>query len=293
MLEVFRVVISKFPTCWKLFYFPPSLVKYLLSNFFQQVPNRINTSAHSFPCLHCDLIEFLAWCIYMFRSQKSVPVFETLIDKKFRGDRRRSLSFSMDDPDCFPQDMSCIGAECFPVRKRGGHGNASDTESSSKKQPVRFSSPLHQRKKNVESVYNFTPNSSQELDPSLMKKLEKDVFVQSKESEALLHGSASKTSGVSSHCSKEVRFGVGQLRAIDNGGSTGPGRNELFSQGPLHAAWNNMQDTYTEVKFCNSVRLYHCDHMTNLWIWTIDISRNSLYCWLWWILHDSSLQKVD
>uniref|UniRef100_A0A7I4BYF9 PH domain-containing protein n=1 Tax=Physcomitrium patens TaxID=3218 RepID=A0A7I4BYF9_PHYPA len=180
------------------------------------------------------------------RSQKSVPVFETLIDKKFRGDRRRSLSFSMDDPDCFPQDMSCIGAECFPVRKRGGHGNASDTESSSKKQPVRFSSPLHQRKKNVESVYNFTPNSSQELDPSLMKKLEKDVFVQSKESEALLHGSASKTSGVSSHCSKEVRFGVGQLRAIDNGGSTGPGRNELFSQGPLHAAWNNMQDTYTE-----------------------------------------------
>ncbi|KAG0560825.1 hypothetical protein KC19_9G016700 [Ceratodon purpureus] len=185
------------------------------------------------------------------RPQKSVPTSHQQIDKKFRRDRRRSLSMTLDerfedDPDSFPQDMSCIGAECFPGRKRSVHGNTSDTEIGSKKQPLKFSGPLHQRKRNGESVYNFTPTSSQELDPNLMKKLERDLFIHHKESEGSSHGSASRAGGGSSHGSKEVRFGTGQFKAIDREGSTGPGRNGLFSQGPLHAAWNAMQDTYTE-----------------------------------------------
>jgi hypothetical protein len=147
--------------------------------------------------------------------------------------------------------MSCIGAECFPGRKRSVHGNTSDTEIGSKKQSLKFSGPLHHRKRNGDSVYNFTPTSSQELDPNLMKKLE-IVSMHHKESEGSSHGSASRTGGGSSHGSKEVRR-TGQFKAIDKEGSTGPGRNGLFSQGPLHAAWNNMQDTYTDVSFCISL----------------------------------------
>nr|XP_024360842.1 oxysterol-binding protein-related protein 3-like isoform X2 [Physcomitrium patens] len=184
------------------------------------------------------------------RSHKSMPVSDVTADEKFGKGRRRSLSLSVfehleDDTESFSQDVSCIGAECFPVRKRIVHGNASDTESGSRK-PLKFSGPLHHQKKNGDSVYNFTPSSSQELDPNLMKKLEKEVFVPNKENE-MSSGSASRSGGGSNHGSKEVRFGAAQLRAVDKEGSGGPGRNGLFSQGPLHAAWNHMQDMYTEV----------------------------------------------
>jgi hypothetical protein len=123
------------------------------------------------------LITLLTSSNLLSRSQKSVPISHLPTDKRFRRDRRRSLSISLDerledDPDSFPQDMSCIGAECFPGRKRSVHGNTSDTEIGSKKQSLKFSGPLHHRKRNGDSVYNFTPTSSQELDPNLMKKLE-------------------------------------------------------------------------------------------------------------------------
>ena len=207
----------------------------------------------------------------LFRTQKSVPIVNLPTDKKFRRDRRRSSSMSLDerfedDPDSFPQDMSCIGAECFPGRKRSVYGNTSDTELGSKKQPLRFSGPLHNRKRNGDSVYNFTPTSSQELDPNLMKKLEKDLFIHNKESEGSSHGSASKTGGGSSHGSREARSGTGQFKAIDKEGSTGPGRNGLFSQGPLHAAWNNMQDTYTEVSFCVFLFISFQLHITRVYV---------------------------
>jgi len=190
-----------------------------------------------------------------------VPTFNSPGEKKFRRDRRRSSSISVDerledDPDSYPQEMSCIGAECFPGRKRSVHGNTSDTDSGSKKHPSKFSSPLHQRKRNGDPAYITTPTSSQELDSNLMKKLEKEFSLQKKETEGSSHGPASRTGGASSHGSIEGRSGTGQLKAIDKEGSTGPGRNVLFSQGPLHAAWNNMQDTYNEVSFC--VPLFMC-----------------------------------
>jgi hypothetical protein len=196
----------------------------------------------------------LAKDVTTIRSQKSVPVpvVNVPTDKKFRRDRRRSLSLSLDerpedDLDSISQDVSCIGAECFPGRKRAVHGNSSDTDISTKKQNPKFSGPL-QRKRNGDSVYGFTPTSSQELDPSLMKKLERELFIQNKDSDGSSHGgSASRGGGASSHGGKEARFGTKQFNyTSDKEGSTGPGRNGLFSQGPLHAAWNNMLDTYTE-----------------------------------------------
>lgn len=182
------------------------------------------------------------------RSQNSVPIFNSRVEKKFERGRRRSLSVSLDDhdPEFFSKDVSCIGAECFSGRKRSVHGNSSDPESGSKKQPISFSGPLHHRKRNGDSAHGIASTSSEESDPSLMKKLDRDVMVQRKETDGSSHGSTSRTGGASSHGSKEDKFGVGQLKAFDKEASTGPGRNGLFSQGPLHAAWNNMQDTYNE-----------------------------------------------
>lgn len=167
-----------------------------------------------------------------------------------------------DDPDSFPPDMSCIGAECFPGRKRNvhGNGNASDTELGSKKQTNKFNSPLPQWKRNgSDPSFMATPTSSQELEPSILRKLEKDLALHYKETEGSSHGSGSRSNGGSSHGNKEFRFGPGYVKtATDTNALPGqlPARNGFLGQGPLHAAWNTMQDTYTEVSTCHHVNIW-------------------------------------
>ncbi|XP_024380359.1 uncharacterized protein [Physcomitrium patens] len=183
----------------------------------------------------------------VIRPQKSVHTVTFPGEHKFKRDRRNSsMSLDEDDFDSSTLDISCIRAECFPGRKRSGHGNASDTESGSKKKSIKFNSPLHPWKRNGDSTSVITPTSSQELDSSLTKKIEKDLFVQNKEINGSSYGATCTVGEASNHGSKEGLSGTGQSKAMDGEGSTRPARNGLFSQGPLHVAWNNMQDTYSE-----------------------------------------------
>lgn len=196
----------------------------------------------------CDGRE-LTFVVVWLRSQKSAPALNLSIEKRHKRERRRSLSLSLDealedDPDyLFSRDGSCIGAECFSGRKRSVHGNGhvSDTEVSKKENGSGVTSTV-------------TPTTSQELDPNIIRKLENDLAMHDKETEGSSHGSAARLGGGSSHGNKEVKFGAGMNKALAKevclGGNVSAvqefGKSEL-PQGPLHAAWNNMQDTYTEV----------------------------------------------
>jgi hypothetical protein len=172
------------------------------------------------------------------RSQKSKVAVQLMGEVNLKRERCRSLSLSLDNSDDgFHHDRSCIGAECFPGRKTSVR-HLSDTELGSKKPIHVFNAPLKQSKRERSDFSCMTTQASgQELERNSIKTLEGDPCMHSKQEAMSSNGSMSELVGA-------ANLGVRKVK-LDGEGSTRRGR--FLAKGPLHAAWNQMQDAFTDV----------------------------------------------
>lgn len=98
-------------------------------------------------------------------------------------------------------------------------------------------------KTNTDYASVATPSCSQEFDTDLNTDSEREIFVGKNESEG--------------HEKNEISLGSGYTRNMDKQGSSSfeqsalGGSSSLLKPGPLHAAWNSMQETIHEV--CSSI----------------------------------------
>jgi hypothetical protein len=161
-------------------------------------------------------------------------------EKKFKRERRRSLSLSLDDPnDEFLRDGSCIGAECFPGRKMTvrGSGHLSDTELGSKKWKGDGGSDFSC----MTTTATTRATSCQEPETNSIKKnLESNnnVSIHPKQEAIPSNGSMSKLSRAANLRRKEVKL-LDEQSSNERGGG-------FLAKGSLHAAWNRMQETFTD-----------------------------------------------
>ncbi|KAH9572060.1 hypothetical protein CY35_02G126900 [Sphagnum magellanicum] len=171
------------------------------------------------------------------RSQKSKVAVQLTGEVNLKRERCRSLSLSLDSSDDgFHHDRSHIGAQCFPGRKTSVR-HLSDTELGSKKPIHVFNAPLKQSKRERSDFSCVTTQASgQELERNSIKTLEGDPCMHSKQEAISSNGSMSELVGA-------ANLGVRKVK-LDGEGSTRRGR--FLAKGPLHAAWNRMQDAFTD-----------------------------------------------
>ncbi|KAL2608829.1 hypothetical protein R1flu_027402 [Riccia fluitans] len=204
------------------------------------------------------------------RASKCAPSTALATEKSLSRNKRRSFSFSIDDSLRHPEYVflrqgSCIGGECFKWKKKSSHGDslskghASDSDLSCANgcphpEPLK-SSVLGENKPRDSEADESASTDFVELIAAAGEADEQET--PSKENgtsplngwEKLRLGSTrryAKSSELGIHGAKQTERPVSGCLTVDSGSVQTSEKAGPVVQGPLHAAWHSLQESFAE-----------------------------------------------